>query len=129
MLSPDDLVQWERLHGVVSIQLRHVLRVHGIQYSDSYPEWAADIDYPWFDGLPEHLLDPAAAALHRTTVVISGPLQSIEDPGVDPDRLVLERLIQQGFIAVSEVDGLQRYQTISSPPQAISVGRSEGTQT
>jgi hypothetical protein len=102
VLGPTALARWEHTQGLVSVHLRHVLRYHGIQYIDSYPEWIADTDGRWTEGLPAHLVDPAWAVVYLTGVVASGPVASIADPSCDPDGLIIERLTQRGLLALAD---------------------------
>lgn len=115
VLSLDDLEAWDARHQAVSDQLRHVLRVHGIQYLDSYPEWVSGVDGQWAEGLPERLVDPAWAALHRASVVFSAPVDSIADPFVDREGVIVQLLVGHGFITLSDVDRLHRYQSTHRP--------------
>lgn len=115
VLSLADLDAWEAHRQAVSDQLRHVLRVHGIQYLDSYPEWVSGVDGQWAEGLPERLVDPAWAALHRASVVFSAPVDSIADPGVDREGVIVQLLVDHGFIALSGVARLHRYQSTHRP--------------
>lgn len=97
---------------MVSVHLRHVLRYHGIQYVDSYPEWIADTDGRWAEGLSTHLVDPAWAVVYLTGVVASGPVVSIADPNCDRDGRVIERLTQRGLIALIDSEGYDLYQSL-----------------
>jgi hypothetical protein len=66
----------------------------------------------WATGLPEHLVDPAWAALYLTTTSLSGQVSVFVGGGdldrdllypydpIDPDRLILARMAALGLIRV-----------------------------
>jgi hypothetical protein len=104
-----DLDAWETRYGMVSNQLRFVLRIHGVSMVDSYPELIACADGGWAVGLPEHLVDPAWAVWYRVGCLFSARLEHIADPGVDPDRLVINALQRAGRVDLVNSAGIAMY--------------------
>jgi hypothetical protein len=106
-----DLAIWEAQHQMeapVHGAWRRVLEYHDGPYAD----WVALMTDGWATGLPEHLIDPAWAALYQTGTSMSGQVSVFLGGGdldvdplrpydpIDPQGLILARFVALGLVTL-----------------------------
>jgi hypothetical protein len=109
VFTVDDLAVWEAQYGLVAPEhgaWRRVLEHHDGPFAD----WVALMTDGWVTGLPEHLIDPAWAALYMTTMSLSGQVSVFLGGGdqdfdpnhpydpIDPEGLILQRLVNLSLV-------------------------------
>lgn len=113
VLSMDDLLLWESRFGQSAAHGGPWLRVLE-HHAHSYARKTSLVDGSWATGLPEHLVDPAWAALFLTMIIVSGPVEAIVSEDMDPGGLIVDRLATLGLIATQPWAGIDslRYEVI-----------------
>lgn len=106
-----DLAIWEAQYLMVAPEhgaWRRVLEYH----MDRFADWVALMTDGWVTGLPEHLIDPAWAALYMTTMSLSGKVSVFLGGGdqdsdpmhpydpIDPEGLILQRMIDLSLVSL-----------------------------
>ena len=111
VFTVDDLAVWEAQYGLVAPEhgaWRRVLEHHDGPFAD----WVALMTDGWVTGLPEHLIDPAWAALYLTTMSLSGQVSVFLGGGdqdfdpnhpydpIDSEGLILQRLVNLSLVSL-----------------------------
>lgn len=107
----DDLAGWEIRHQLKAPENGAWWRVLS-HHDEPFAEWVALVADGWATGLPEHLVDPAWAALYLTSVSLAGKVCAFigggdqdDDPlipydPIDPEGIILDRLQALGLISL-----------------------------
>jgi pyruvate/2-oxoglutarate dehydrogenase complex dihydrolipoamide acyltransferase (E2) component len=107
----DDLAGWEIRHQLKAPENGPWWRVLA-HHDEPFAEWVGLVTDGWATSLPEHLVDPAWAALYLTTLSLSGKVSAFIGGGdqdndplipydpIDPDGIILDRLQQLGLISL-----------------------------